>query len=140
MWPSQNILTLVLKFLFTTASVLKDVKIQSRWKGWMPVPRLLSAILFRFQKFTGYCVEWAERLRDTIRNIPFNTDSFYKEIIGTGKSFFRSTYCTMNNLLSYCGLIDAKIRASDKDLPAHYIHMLAIGQRNLFILISVVIS
>ena len=24
---------------------------------------------------------------------------------------------TMNNLLSYCGLVDAKIRASDKDLP-----------------------
>ena len=24
---------------------------------------------------------------------------------------------SMNNLLSYCGLIDAKIRASDKDLP-----------------------
>ena len=23
----------------------------------------------------------------------------------------------MNNLLSYCGLIDAKMRASDKDLP-----------------------
>ena len=23
----------------------------------------------------------------------------------------------MNNLLSYCGLIDEKIRASDKDLP-----------------------
>ena len=23
----------------------------------------------------------------------------------------------MNNLLSYCGLVDAKIRASDKDLP-----------------------
>ena len=23
----------------------------------------------------------------------------------------------MNNLLSYCGLLDAKIRASDKDLP-----------------------
>ena len=23
----------------------------------------------------------------------------------------------MNNLLSYCGLIDAKIKASDKDLP-----------------------
>ena len=23
----------------------------------------------------------------------------------------------MNNLLSYCGLIDAKIRATDKDLP-----------------------
>ena len=24
---------------------------------------------------------------------------------------------SMNNLLSYCGLTDAKIRASDKDLP-----------------------
>ena len=24
---------------------------------------------------------------------------------------------SMNNLLSYCGLIDTKIRASDKDLP-----------------------
>jgi hypothetical protein len=24
---------------------------------------------------------------------------------------------SINNLLSYCGLIDAKIRASDKDLP-----------------------
>jgi len=24
---------------------------------------------------------------------------------------------TMNNLTSYCGLVDAKIRASDKDLP-----------------------
>ena len=25
--------------------------------------------------------------------------------------------CSMSNLLSYCGLVDAKIRASDKDLP-----------------------
>ena len=25
----------------------------------------------------------------------------------------------MNNLLSYCGLVDAKISASDKDLPVH---------------------
>ena len=24
---------------------------------------------------------------------------------------------SMNNLSSYCGLVDAKIRASDKDLP-----------------------
>ena len=24
---------------------------------------------------------------------------------------------SINNLLSYCGLVDAKIRASDKDLP-----------------------
>jgi hypothetical protein len=26
----------------------------------------------------------------------------------------------MNNLLSYCGLVDAKIRASVKDLPVNY--------------------
>ena len=26
----------------------------------------------------------------------------------------------MNNLSSYCGLVDAKIRASDKDLPVPY--------------------
>ena len=25
----------------------------------------------------------------------------------------------MNNLLSYCWLVDAKIRASDQDLPVH---------------------
>ena len=25
----------------------------------------------------------------------------------------------MNNLSSYCGLVDAKIKASDKDLPVH---------------------
>ena len=27
----------------------------------------------------------------------------------------------MNNLSSYCGLVDAKIRASDKDLPVHFV-------------------
>ena len=27
----------------------------------------------------------------------------------------------MNNLLSYCGLVDAKIRASDKDLPVSHV-------------------
>jgi len=27
----------------------------------------------------------------------------------------------MNNLPSYCGLVDAKIRASDKDLPATFL-------------------
>ena len=26
----------------------------------------------------------------------------------------------MNNLSSYCGLVDAKIRAFDKDLPVHF--------------------
>ena len=28
----------------------------------------------------------------------------------------------MNNLSSYCGLVDAKIRASDKDLPVQNCH------------------
>ena len=26
---------------------------------------------------------------------------------------------SMNNLLSYCGLVDARISASEKDLPVH---------------------
>ena len=39
-----------------------------------------------------------------------------------GQNMGRTCSCSfhgnsMNNLLSYCGLIDAKIRASDKDLP-----------------------
>ena len=32
-------------------------------------------------------------------------------------SCFELVHNSMNNLLSYCGLVDAKIRASDKDLP-----------------------
>ena len=32
-----------------------------------------------------------------------------KKCVRTGKS--------INNLLSYCGLVDARIRASEKDLP-----------------------
>ena len=35
----------------------------------------------------------------------------------------------MNNLLSYYGLVDAKIRASDKDLPGLTVHLL--GQMGL---------
>ena len=31
---------------------------------------------------------------------------------------------SMNNLSSYCGLVDAKIRASDKDLPETKVHIL----------------
>ena len=27
---------------------------------------------------------------------------------------------SMNNLTSYCGLVDARIRAYDKDLPVHF--------------------
>ena len=27
----------------------------------------------------------------------------------------------MNNLLTYCGLVDPRISASDKDLPVHYL-------------------
>ena len=33
----------------------------------------------------------------------------------------------MNNLLSYCGLVDAKIRASDIGLPVFNIYQTAIG-------------
>ena len=29
----------------------------------------------------------------------------------------------MNNLSSYCGLVDAKIRASDKDLLMHILYL-----------------
>ena len=32
----------------------------------------------------------------------------------------------MNNLSPYCGLVDAKIRASDKDLPALYFPIIII--------------
>ena len=38
----------------------------------------------------------------------------------------------MNNLLSYCGLIDAKIRASDKVLPVH--NFLTLWVMELFIM------
>ena len=34
--------------------------------------------------------------------------------------FMYWTCNSMNNLSSYCGLVDAKIRASDKDLPVTY--------------------
>ena len=30
----------------------------------------------------------------------------------------------MNNLASYCGLVDARISASDKDLPVMFVHLL----------------
>ena len=33
--------------------------------------------------------------------------------------FMYRTRNSMDNLSSYCGLVDAKIRASDKDLPVH---------------------
>ena len=39
----------------------------------------------------------------------------YCSIPYTGACSFHDN--SMNNLLSYCGLIDAKIRSSDKDLP-----------------------
>ena len=45
----------------------------------------------------------------------------------------------MNNLLSYCGLVDAKIRASDKDLPVtltfnyrKFFKKISIGFKSLF--------
>ena len=33
--------------------------------------------------------------------------------------FMYWTFNSMNNLLSYCGLVDARISASEKDLPVH---------------------
>ena len=42
----------------------------------------------------------------------------------------------MNNLSSYCGLVDAKIRASDKDLlvpDSRLIAFLNIGKKTLFL-------
>ena len=35
--------------------------------------------------------------------------------------FMYLTCNAMNNLLSYCGLVDSKIRASDKDLPVNQV-------------------
>jgi hypothetical protein len=37
--------------------------------------------------------------------------------------FMYSTGNSMNNLLSYCGLVDAKIRASDIDLPVNVVRL-----------------
>ena len=35
-----------------------------------------------------------------------------------GQTYIQERTCnSMNNLLSYCGLVDTKIKASDKDLP-----------------------
>ena len=38
-------------------------------------------------------------------------------------TFMYRTCNSMNNLQSYCGLVDAKIRASDKDLPVKPFHL-----------------
>ena len=35
----------------------------------------------------------------------------------------------MNNLPTYCGLVDAKIRASDKDLPVQYTYFTQLTDR-----------
>ena len=37
--------------------------------------------------------------------------------------FMYSTGNSMNNLLSYCGLLNARIRASDKDLPVSEVNL-----------------
>ena len=42
----------------------------------------------------------------------------YKKI---SKHFLYTTCNSMNNLLSYCGLTDARMRASEKDLPVYLI-------------------
>ena len=38
----------------------------------------------------------------------------------------------MNNLFSYCGLVDARIRASEKDLPVPSISTIYIGKTPIF--------
>ena len=35
----------------------------------------------------------------------------------------------MNNLLSYCGLTDARMRASEKDLPVGYLQLAFVSSR-----------
>ena len=42
----------------------------------------------------------------------------------------------MNNLSSYCGLVDAKIRASDKDLPVQFDFLEYIQKQNFKIYIT----
>ena len=42
--------------------------------------------------------------------------------------FMYRTDKSMNNLLSYCGLVNARISASDKDLPVQII-MVAMNQQ-----------
>ena len=46
-------------------------------------------------------------------------DLFFQteQTVNRKKSGFRAARNSMQNLLSYCGLVDAKIRASDIDLP-----------------------
>ena len=39
---------------------------------------------------------------------------------------------SVNNMLSYCGLIDAKIRASDKDLPVSSALLFLLGIKLLY--------
>ena len=68
----------------------------------------------------------------------------------TKKQFVYATCSeqSMNNLLSYCGLVDAKIRASDKDLPVlcfqgifsfkQALHLCRVLQTLLFIIILIV--
>ena len=52
-----------------------------------------------------------------------NTGKFFSEaliLVSTNPQYDNRLFMvcnSMSNLLSYCGLIDAKIRASDKDLP-----------------------
>ena len=40
--------------------------------------------------------------------------------------FMYWTRDSMNNLLSYCGLVDTKIRASDKDLPVDFLSSMSV--------------
>ena len=47
----------------------------------------------------------------------WHSEQFVYTTSSEGGVFMYWTGKSMNNLLSYCGLVDARINASDKDLP-----------------------
>ena len=44
----------------------------------------------------------------------------------------------MNNFLSYCGLVDPRISASDKDLPVPTVTSLEVGEKSKVSILEVV--
>ena len=57
-----------------------------------------------------------QKLFRTLRTISIFVHNMFSPCSELG-IFMYETFNSMNNLPSYCGLVDAKIRASDKDLP-----------------------
>ena len=108
LWPSQNIWTLQVnlcqKLLFLhqlTHNMTTDCSLNYKFNTW------------KFQAQT-----WGEHVvyRNCFRHSEqiLYTRCSHRFELGI---FMFWTCNSMNNLLSYCGLVDAEIRASDKDLP-----------------------